>query len=118
MFKNLANLGNIMRQAQEMGGRMQEVNDRLKTQKVSANAGGGMVEVEMNGLGQMLKLTIDPVLIENNEREMLEDLIPAAVNDAIQRAKQLHVEEMKSLTQGIDIPGIDSAIEKFTGTGG
>ncbi len=118
MFKNLANLGNIMRQAQEMGGRMQEVNDRLKAQKVTANAGGGMVEVEMNGLGQMLKLTIDPLLVENNEREMLEDLIPAAVNDAIQRAKQLHVEEMKSLTQGIDIPGIDSAIEKFTGTGG
>lgn len=114
MFKNLANLGNLMRQAQEMGGKMEEVNSRLKAKKVSATSGGGMVEVEMNGLGQMLRLHIEPQLVENNERELLEDLIPAAVNDAIAKAKQMHVEEMKSLTQGIDIPGIDSAIEKFT----
>ncbi len=118
MFKNLANLGNLMRQAQEMGGKMQEANDKLKAQRVTASSGGGMVEVEMNGLGQMLKLKIEPELVEKNEREMLEDLIPAAVNDAIKKAKQLHVEEMKSLTEGIDIPGIDSAIEKFTGMGG
>ena len=117
MFKNLANLGTLMRQAQEMGGKMQEVNDRLKSQKVVATAGGGMVEVEMNGLGQMLRLVIEPELVEKNEREMLEDLIPAAVNDAIQKAKQLHVEEMKSLTNGLELPGLDSAIAKWTGTG-
>jgi DNA-binding YbaB/EbfC family protein len=117
MFKNLANLGSLMRQAQEMGGKMQEVSDRLKSQKVVATAGGGMVEVEMNGLGQMLRLVIEPELVEKNEREMLEDLIPAAVNDAIQKAKQLHVEEMKSLTNGLELPGLDSAIAKWTGTG-
>ena len=117
MFKNLANLGNIMRQAQEMGGKMQEVNTKLKSQRVSATAGGGMVQVEMNGLGQMLRLVIEPQLVENNEREMLEDLIPAAVNEAIQKAKQLHVEEMKALTQGIDVPGLQGAIDKFTSTG-
>jgi DNA-binding YbaB/EbfC family protein len=116
MFKNLAGLGNLMRQAQEMGGKMQEVNDKLKFRRVTASVGGGMVEVEMNGLGQMLRLTIEPALVENNEREMLEDLIPAAVNEAIQKSKELHVEEMKSLTSGIDIPGLDSAIQKFTGT--
>ena len=116
MFKNLANIGNLMRQAQEMGGKMQEVNAKLKSQKVTASAGGGMVEVEMNGLGQVLRLVIEPELVEKNEREMLEDLIPAAVNDAIQKAKLLHVEEMKSLTNGIDVPGLDSAIEKLTGT--
>ena len=117
MFKNLANLGNIMRQAQEMGGKMQEVNSKLKSQTVTGTAGGGMVQVEMNGLGQMLRLVIEPELVEKNEREMLEDLIPAAVNDAIRKAKQLHVEEMKSLTDGIDVPGLHSAIEGFTGTG-
>ena len=115
MFKNLANLGNIMRQAQEMGGKMQEINDRLKSQKVTATAGAGMVEVEMNGLGQMLKLSIEPELVEKNDREMIEDLVPAAVNEAIQRAKQLHVEEMTSLTQGIDVPGLDAAIANITG---
>ena len=116
MFKNLANLGNLMRQAQEMGGKMEALNNRLKTQRVTANAGGGMVEVEMNGLGQMVRLTIEPELVAKNEREMLEDLIPAAVNEAIQKAKQLHVDEMKSLTEGIDVPGLDAAIEKFTGS--
>lgn len=115
MFKNLSNLGNLMRSAQEMGGKVEEVQDRLRSEKVSAQAGGGMVEVEMNGLGQMLRLHIEPQLVENNERELLEDLIPAAVNEAITKAKQLHVDEMKSITQGFDIPGIDAAIEKFTG---
>ena len=115
MLKNLTNLGNLVRQAQDMGGKMQEINERLRTQRVTATAGGGMVSVEMNGLGQMLRLTIEPQLVENNEREMLEDLIPAAVNDAIQKSKQLHVEEMKSLTQGIEIPGLDSALDRLTG---
>lgn len=117
MFKNLANLGNLMRQAQEMGGKMQEVNERLKLQKVTGTAGGGMVEVEMNGLGQMLRLVLEPDLVARNEREMLEDLIPAAVNDAIQKAKQLHVDEMKLLTNGLEVPGLDAAFEKLTGTG-
>ena len=115
MFKNLANLGSIMRQAQEMGGRMQEVNSRLQSLRVTGSAGGGMVTVEMNGLGQMLRLNIEPELVEKNELDMLEDLIPGAVNEAIQKSKQLHVEEMKSLTQGIDVPGLDEALSKFSG---
>ena len=115
MFKNLAGIGNIMRQAQEMGGKMEDINQRLRTQRVTATAGGGMVEVEMNGLGQMLRLKIEPELVENNECEMIEDLVPGAVNEAIQKAKQLHLDEMKSLTDGIDLPGLDSAIAKFTG---
>jgi DNA-binding YbaB/EbfC family protein len=115
MLKNLANLGNLMRQAQEMGGKMQEVNSRLQSQRVTGSAGGGMVTVDMNGLGQMLRLTIEPELVEKNEREMLEDLVTGAVNDAIQKSKQLHVDEMKSLTMGMDVPGLDDAIANLTG---
>ena len=109
MFKNLAglgNLGNLMK----MGSQVQEVKQKLKATKVTGSSGGGMVEVEMSGTGQMLKLVIEPKLVEDNEREMLEDLIPAAVNDAIAKAKQLHVQELKALTQGIDFPGLDSAL--------
>ena len=115
MFKDLANLGNLMKQAQQSLGRADEIKEKLKNERVTASAGGGMVNVEMNGVGQLLRLSIEPELVEKNEREMLEDLIPAAVNDAIQRAKQLHVEQMKSLTDGFNISGLDSAIEKFTG---
>ncbi len=115
MLKGLANIGNLMRQAQEMGGRMQEINSQLGARRVVGSAGGGMVEVEMNGLGQVLRLTIEPSLVERNEREMIEDLVPAAVNEASQKAKELHVDAMKSLTQGIEVPGLDAALAKFTG---
>ena len=117
MFKNLANLGNLMQQAQQMGDKLQQVNDKLRSERVTAATGGGMVQVEMNGLGQMTRLVLEPDLVEKNEREMLEDLIPAAVNEAIQKAKQLHVEEMKTITDGLPVPGLDSMLEKFSGAG-
>ena len=116
MFKGLANIGNIMKQAQEMGGKMEEMNAQLRQQRATANAGGGMVEVEVNGLGEVLRLTIDPTLIENNERDMIEDLVPAAVNQAIKKSHELRAEAMKGLTSGIELPGLDDAIAKFSGT--
>ena len=106
MFKNLAGLGNLMK----MGTQVQGVKEKLKSTKVTGASGGGMVEVEMSGTGQVLRLVIEPKLVEDNEREMLEDLIPAAVNDAIAKAKQLHLEELKKLTEGIDFPGLDTAL--------
>ena len=116
MFKGLANIGNIMKQAQEMGGKMEEMNAQLRQQRATANAGGGMVEVEVNGLGEVLRLTIDPALIENNERDMIEDLIPAAVNQAIKKSHELRAEAMKGLTSGMELPGLDDAIAKCSGT--
>lgn len=109
MFKNLAGLGNLMK----MGGQVQEVKEKLKGAKVNGSSGGGMVEVEMSGTGQVLRLVIEPKLIEDSEQEMLETLIPAAVNDAIAKAKQLHLQELKSLTQGIEFPGLDSALSSL-----
>ena len=106
MFKNLAGLGNLMK----MGTQVQEVKEKLKGTKVTGSSGGGMIEVEMSGTGQVLRLSIEPKLVEDNEKDMLEDLIPAAVNDAIAKAKQLHLEELKKLTQGLEFPGLDSAL--------
>jgi DNA-binding YbaB/EbfC family protein len=118
MFKELANLGNIMRRAQEMSGRMQEATQKLRTERVSAAAGGGLVKVEMNGLGQMLKLELDPDLLAGDAREMIEDLVPAAVNEAQQKARELHSEMMRSLTAGLELPGLDDALAGFTGLNG
>ncbi len=117
MFKGLGNIGTIFRQAQEMGGRLQAIKDRLKVQRVKGSAGGGMVEVEVNGTGEVLKLCIEPTLVEQGEREMIEDLVPAAVNQALTKARQLYTDEMKSLTDGIDIPGLGDALTKFMGDG-
>jgi DNA-binding YbaB/EbfC family protein len=116
LFKGLANLASIMKQAQQMGGKVQELQQRLKSERVVGTAGGGMVEVEANGLGEIIRLTIDPTLVENNEREMIEDLVPAAVNQANAKAKQLHADMMKSVTEGLDLPGLDGALAKLTGT--
>lgn len=115
MFKGLTNLSALMRQAQEVGGRLQQLQDQLKLRRVSGSAGAGMVTVEANGLGQVLKITIEPALVERNEREMIEDLLAAAVNDVLAKAKQMHVEAVKELTEGVDLPGLEGAIERFAG---
>ena len=110
MFKGLGNLGNIMKQAQEMGGKMQQLTEELKSQRVVGSAGGGMVEVETNGLGEALAVRIDPSLIEKQDRELLEDLLPAAINAAQEKAKALHAEQMQSLTGGINLPGMNELL--------
>ena len=114
MFKGLANLSTLMRQAQQMGGQIQEQTEQLRAKRVTGGAGGGMVEVEANGLGEILKVRIDPSL---DDREMIEDLLPSAINQAGAKAKQLHVEMMQSMTEGIDIPGLGDALAQITGGG-
>lgn len=113
MFKELANIGNLLVQAQQMSGKMQELNRRLATERVTGEGGGGMVSVELNGLGQVLRVSLDRRLVERQEVELLESLVVAAVNDGITRAKTLHVDAMKSLTEGVKLPGLDAALEQF-----
>ncbi len=83
------------------------MNDQLKAKRVTGSSGGGMVQVEANGLGEVLRLEIDPQLIERQERDMIEDLVPAAVNQAVSKAREAHAELMKSMTDGINVPGVD-----------
>jgi DNA-binding YbaB/EbfC family protein len=108
VFKGLANLANLpalIKQAQEMGGKMQQLAAELKTKRVTGAAGGGLVEVEANGLGEAIAVRIDPSLIEKQDRELLEDLLPAAFNAAQQKAKELHAEHMQQITGGLSLPG-------------
>jgi nucleoid-associated protein EbfC len=114
---NLANVGALLKQAQEFGGKMQAIQEDLKTKRATGAAGGGLVEVEVNGLGEALAVRIDPSLIDKNDREMIEDLLPAAFNAAQQKAKTLHAEAMQSLTGGIPLPGLQDALSQLTGEG-
>jgi len=76
-----------------------------------------MVEIEINGLIEVLRCQIDPQLFAQGDRELLEDLVTAAVNQAIAKGKQMHAETMKELTGGIPLPtSLQEALEKFTGT--
>ncbi len=116
MFKglgNLANIASLIKQAQEMGGKMQQIAETLKTRRAEGSAGGGLVTVEVNGLGEMLRLSIDPSLAA--DREMIEDLVPAAVNQAQVKAKELYAEEMKALAQGVDMPGLNDVLSQLSG---
>ena len=94
---------------------MQAITGQLKSQRVTGTAGGGMVEVEVNGLGEMLRLKIDPLLVERGQREMIEDLVPAAANDAAAKAKQLHMDAMSSMTDGLDMSGLQDALKQISG---
>jgi len=112
---NLANIGTLMKQAQEMTGRMQALQEQLKTKRATGAAGGGLVEVDVNGLGEALAVRIDPSLIVKGEREMIEDLLPAAINAAQAKAKQLHAEAMQSLAGDMSIPGLGEALTQLGG---
>jgi nucleoid-associated protein EbfC len=113
---NLANLGSIMKSAQEMGSKLQSLNEELRAKRATGAAGGGLIEVEVNGLGEALAVRIDPSLVEKQDREMIEDLLPAAFNAAVAKANQLRAEGMQSITGGMQLPGLDDALSQFTGT--
>ncbi len=115
MFKGLGNFMSVMRQARQLGAQMQAVSEKLKAQRATASTGAGMVEVEVNGLGEVLRVKIDPALVARGDREMIEDLIPAAVNQAVSKARQLHLEAFKSVTSELDVPGLDEALAQTSG---
>jgi DNA-binding protein YbaB len=77
-----------------------------------------MVEVEVNGLQEVLRCKLDPGLVSGGDRELLEDLVCAAVNDALSKSKQLYADAMKSLMGGMELPGLNEALAKLTGGDG
>ena len=105
MFKEIGNIANLLSQAKNIGGQMEGVTEELKTKQVVGEAGGAMVKVHANGLGQVVKVEVDPILLEKQDLEMVIDLLPAAINDANAKAKMLHVEAMQDVTGGLELPG-------------
>ena len=100
----MKNLGNMLKQAQEMQSRMAELQARLAEIDMTGSAGGGMVTVTLNGKGEMKKVAIDKSLIIADESEVLEDLIVAATNDAKTRVEAFVSGEMSKLTGGLQLP--------------
>jgi nucleoid-associated protein EbfC len=112
---NLANIGALVKQAQVMGGKMQAIQEELKTKKATGAAGGGLVEVDVNGLSDVLAVRIDPSLVEKGEREMIEDLLPAAFNAAQAKAKQMHAEALQGLAGGLPMGGFADILSQLPG---
>ena len=100
----MKNIGQMMKQAQEMQARMAELQAKLDAVELTGASGGGMVQVTLNGKGEMKKLKLDKSLIDPNDTEVLEDLILAAFNDAKARVEAHVGEEMSKLTGGLKLP--------------
>jgi DNA-binding YbaB/EbfC family protein len=96
-------LGQIMKQAQQMQASLQKAQEELANLEVSGEAGGGMVTVAMTGRHDVRRVTIDPALMED-DKEMLEDLLAAAVNDAVRKVEKAVQERMSGLTAGLNLP--------------
>jgi DNA-binding YbaB/EbfC family protein len=106
MAKGMGGMGNLLKQAQEMQARITKVQEELGQKTVEGSAGGGMVQVTVNGQLNINAVKIDPTVINAEEKEMLEDLILAAVNDGMRKARDLASAEMSKITGGFKIPGM------------
>jgi DNA-binding YbaB/EbfC family protein len=98
--------GNILKQAQEIHSKISQLQEEMAGKKVEASSGGGMVNVVMNGKQEVLSIRIDPEVVNREDVEMLQDLIVAAVNEAIRKSQEMMAEEMKKVTGGLSIPGL------------
>ena len=99
-------LGNIMKQAQLMQQKMNRMQAELAERQVEASAGGGMVTAVVNGRQQLVSLRIEKGVVDPEDVEMLQDLVLAAVNEALKKSQDMVQEEMGKITGGFNIPGL------------
>jgi DNA-binding YbaB/EbfC family protein len=100
----MADIMKLMQQAQEMQGRLQQMQQELENKTVTASSGGGMVTATADGKGQLRSIRIDPTVVKAEDVEMLEDLVIAAVSEAQKKAGEMAQEEMQKLTGGLSLP--------------
>jgi nucleoid-associated protein EbfC len=105
-MKGIPSMGNLMKQAQQLQTKMARLQEELGEKTVGASSGGGMVSVVVNGRQEIISIKIDREVINPDDADMLQDLIVAAVNDGIAKAKSMVNEEMSRITGGLNLPSI------------
>jgi hypothetical protein len=98
--------GNLLKQAQQMHTKITQLQEEMAAKTVEASSGGGMVNIVMNGKQEVLSIRIDPEVVNREEIDMLQDLIAAAMNEALRKSHEMMTEEMKKITGGLAIPGL------------
>jgi hypothetical protein len=106
MKNPFGNMGNILKQAQAMQEQMAKIQEQAASKTVNGTAGGGIVTVTANGAMQIVSVTIDPEVVKSGDVDMLQDLVAAATNEALRKAREMMEGEMKALTGGLKIPGL------------
>lgn len=99
-------LGDLMRQAQKMQEKLVQIQEGLAAKTVEASAGGGMVTVTANGKQEVVSVKIEPEVVDPQDVGMLEDLVVAAMNEALRKVQEMVQEEMSKVTGGLKIPGL------------
>jgi hypothetical protein len=99
-------MGNMMKQAQKLQSKMMKMQEELGDRTVESAAGGGMVKVVANGKQQIVSIQIEKEVVDPEDVEMLQDLIMAAINDALTKSQEMVSSEMGKLTGGMNIPGL------------
>ncbi|MFO8112124.1 MAG: YbaB/EbfC family nucleoid-associated protein [Desulfosalsimonadaceae bacterium] len=102
----MKNMNKLMKQAQQLQTKMTQLQEEMAEKTIEATAGGGMVKVVANGKQQILSVQIEKEVVDPEDVEMLQDLIAAAVNEALSRSQAMVNEEMSKLTGGMNIPGM------------
>ena len=102
----MKDLGELMKQAQRMKTEMDRIQAEAATKTVEGSAGGGMVTVLANGKGEILSVRIDPEVARGEDQEMLQDLVTAAANDALRKARELLAQEVSRVAGGLGLPGL------------
>ena len=100
----MGNMAGMMKKMQKLQGEMAKMQEQLKTRTMEVSAGGGAIKVVINGDKQILSLKIDPAAVDPEDIEMLEDLVAAAVNEAIKKVDDMTAQEMGKLTGGLNLP--------------
>ena len=106
MAQGIGGMSDLLKQAQEMQGRIAKIQEELGQKTVEGSAGGGMVRVTVNGQFNLTAVKIETSVISVQEKEMLEDLLLAAVNDGMRKAREMVSTEMSKITGGFKIPGL------------
>jgi DNA-binding YbaB/EbfC family protein len=105
-MKSMGNMGNMMKQAQKLQAKMMKLQEELAEKTIEGSAGGGMVKAVANGKQQVISIRIEKEVIDPEDPDMLQDLVLAAVNDALQKSQEMVSDEMGKLTGGFNIPGL------------
>jgi DNA-binding YbaB/EbfC family protein len=106
MKNPFGNMANIMKQAQAMQAQMAKLQEEAATKTVTGTAGGGVVTVTANGAMEIVSISINPEAVKSGDAEMLQDVVMAASNDALKKARQMMADHVKSVTGGMNIPGL------------
>lgn len=113
MFKTLSGLSQLMRHAGSLGERVKEMRASLADAQATGSAGDNQVQVEVNGLGVVKRLSLAPELVAKNDCRLLEELIPQALNEALTQVRQMHVDKVREATAGIELPGLEEALSSL-----